>query len=61
MEGVEIKEGYELRKVAKSQRMQLLVRPCTAQKLKEIAQENDISVNELANRLFESLIEANVS
>lgn len=46
-------ERYIKDKEKKSERLQLLVRPDTIKKLKKIAYENDISLNELANQILE--------
>lgn len=47
---------YMLVREAKSERMQILTRPSTKEALVEIAEEAEISVNELVNRIFESFI-----
>lgn len=57
MEGIEIKRGYELRREVKSTRMQLLIRPSTKKALQNIAQEEEISMNELINRILENYID----
>jgi len=41
----------------KSERMQLLIRPSYKNALKEIAEKEDISVNELVNRVICGFIE----
>jgi len=52
-----IKSGmYKLVREAKSERMQLLVRPATKEALSAIAKDAEISINELANRIFETFI-----
>lgn len=56
-EGVQIPDGYRLVKETKSKRMQLLVRPSTQDALKKAAAREGISVNDLANRIFEEYIE----
>ena len=48
---------YVIAREAKSERLQLLVRPSTKEGLVEIADTADISLNELANRIFEDFIE----
>lgn len=47
---------YIITREAKSERVQLLVRPSTKESLTEIAKEAEISFNELANRIFENFI-----
>lgn len=50
--------GYVLKRESKSERMQLLVRPTTKQALKKLAEDKGgISVNDLANTIFEEYIE----
>ncbi len=49
--------NWKLVREAKSERMQLLVRPATKEALTAIATKSEISVNELVNRIFESFIE----
>lgn len=44
---------YVKDKGKKSGRMNLLIRPDTINRLKKFAYENDMSVNELANQVFE--------
>ena len=56
-EGVQIPDGYKLVKETKSKRMQLLVRKSTLEALQKAAAREHISVNELANRIFEEYIE----
>lgn len=52
-----IPEGYKMVKVSKSIRMQLLVRPLTKTKLKEVADNRGISVNALINDILEDYLE----
>lgn len=52
-----IPEKYLVPREYKSERMQLLVRPTTKKALKELAEENGISVNELINIIFEEYLE----
>lgn len=49
--------GYVLKRESKSERMQLLVRPTTKQALKKLADDKGISVNDLANTIFDEYIE----
>lgn len=49
--------GYKLVKENKTERMQFLVRPTTKKGLQELAKIKDISINELANIIFEEYIE----
>lgn len=46
-------ERYVKDRQKKSERLNLLIRPDTVRNLKKFAHENDISVNELANQIFE--------
>ncbi len=50
-------EGYVLVREGKSARMQLLIRPTTKQKLKALADAKGVSVNDLANTIFDEYIE----
>ena len=47
---------WKLVREAKSERLQLLVRPTTKEAITEIAKEAGISVNELVNRILENFI-----
>ncbi len=47
---------YHLVREAKSERLQILLRPATKEALFEIANESGISTNELVNRILESFI-----
>lgn len=50
--------GYSITKENKTERLQLLVRPATKEGLKKIAKaKGNISINELANIIFEEFIE----
>lgn len=55
-EGFLIPKGYKLVRETKSTRLQLLVRPSTKEALKEEAAALGISVNDLANNIFEDYI-----
>lgn len=52
-DGYVVPEGYKLVRAAKSERIQLLVRPDIKDKLKDLAAAEGVSMNELANRIFE--------
>ena len=52
-EGIIIPKGYKLVRENKSARLQLLIRPSTKEALKEEAAALGISVNDLANNIFE--------
>ena len=54
--GISINKGYRLVREAKSERMQLLIRPTTKEALATIAKDAEISVNELVNRILEEFI-----
>lgn len=49
--------NWKLVREAKSERMQLLVRPATKEALTAIATKSEISVNELVNRILEAFID----
>lgn len=51
--------GYKLVREPKSRRMQLLVRPTIADGLKAAAAEKGVSLNELANMVFEEYLRNN--
>lgn len=53
---IKIPKGYRLVRENKSERVQLLVRPVTMKRLRKRAEEQDISVNELCNRLFDNYV-----
>ena len=53
---IKIPKGYRLIRESKSERVQLLVRPATMKRLRKRAEEQDISVNELCNRLFDNYV-----
>ena len=55
-EGYTVPEGYRLIKVAKSARLQLLVTPSVAAKLKSAAAGEGLSLNALCNRIFEEYL-----
>lgn len=50
---------YRLVPEAKSERMQLLIRPTTKQALVAIAEDTELSLNELVNRILEDFIYKN--
>ena len=52
----EIPKGYRLIQEQKSVRLQLLIRPTTKEKIKEIAALHGESVNELINNILEDYI-----
>lgn len=55
----EIPKGYKLNPKyieTKSKRVQLLTKPSTHEKLKAVANNNNVSVNELINNILESYI-----
>lgn len=51
--GLVIPKGYKLTKETKSERMQLLVRPTLKAELKAEAAAQGLSMNDLANNIFE--------
>lgn len=51
-----IPEGYKLVPESKSKRLQLLVKPSTHEKLKNLAKAEDLSINEIANRAIENYL-----
>lgn len=51
-----IPEGYKLVREAKTERLQILLRPTTHAKLKALAAEQGISKNELINNLIDEYI-----
>ena len=55
-ETFEVPAGYRLVREPKSRRMQLLVTPATAASLKDRAAQKGVSLNELANRIFEDYL-----
>lgn len=56
-DSVSIPKGYKLVKENKSQRMQLLVRPAIKEALKAEAEAQGLSMNDLANNIFEEYLE----
>ena len=54
--GFTVPKGYKLTKETKSERMQLLVSPTLKAELKAEAAAKGISVNELANSIFEEYL-----
>lgn len=56
-EPADVPNGYKLVKASKSIRMQLLVRPRTKEALVKMAEGNNLSVNEVVNRILETYIE----
>ena len=55
--GVTIPKGYKLVKENKSERMQLLVRPALKEAIKQEAEAQGLSMNELVNTIFEEYLE----
>ena len=55
--GVTIPKGYRLVKENKSDRMQLLVRPALKEAIKQEAEAQGVSMNDLVNRIFEEYLE----
>lgn len=55
-EGLNIPKGYVLTQEPKSQRVQLLIRPTTKQGIKEIAEAEGLSMNELINKILEDYL-----
>lgn len=55
--GAQIPKGYKLVKESKSARTQILLRPATKEALREAAEEQGISLNELINTVLDSYIE----
>lgn len=53
---IEIPRGYKLVKETKSERMQLLVTPTVKEEIKIIAVKDGVSMNDLANRIFEEYL-----
>ncbi len=56
-EGFTIPKGYRLEKEHKSARMQLLVRPATKEAIKDLADEQGLSMNDLINEILEEYLE----
>ena len=56
-ESVTIPKGYKLVKENKSERMQLLVRPALKEAIKQEAEAQGLSMNELVNTIFEEYLE----
>lgn len=56
-ECVTIPKGYKLVKENKSERMQLLVRPALKEAIKQEAEAQGLSMNELVNTIFEEYLE----
>lgn len=54
---VTIPKGYKLVKENKSQRMQLLVRPTLKDAIREEAEAQGLSMNDLVNNIFEEYLE----
>lgn len=52
-----VPKGYRLEKDYKSERLQLLVRPATKEGLRTLSAELGISMNDLANTIFEEYFE----
>ena len=56
-EGFSIPKGYKLVKESKSERMQLLVSKTLKDAIKQEAKAQGLSMNELANAIFEEYLE----
>ena len=56
LKNIEVPRGYKLVKESKSKRIQLLVTPSTFADLKAAALTQDISLNQLCNRIFEEYL-----
>lgn len=56
-EGFSIPKGYKLVRENKSERMQLLVRPALKKAIKQEAEAQGLSMNELVNTIFEKYLE----
>ena len=56
-EGGSVPRGYRLVPDKRSERLQLLVSPSTKADLKELAQQEGVSVNDLVNRIMLEYIE----
>lgn len=54
---IDIPKGYKLVKENKSQRMQILIRPATKNAIKAEAEAQGLSMNDLANNIFEEYLE----
>lgn len=54
---IDIPKGYKLVKENKSQHMQLLVRPAIKNAIKAEAEAQGLSMNDLANNIFEEYLE----
>lgn len=52
-------KGYKLIREYKSERMQLLVRPTLKEAMKKEAKKQGLSMNDLANTIFEEYLERN--
>lgn len=55
-EAAAIPDGYKIIREAKTERLQILIRPTTHEKLKHIAAETGQSKNEIINNLIENYI-----
>ena len=55
--GFTIPKGYTLKKESKTARLQLLIRPTTKDSMRKIAAAQGVSLNDLANTVFEEYIE----
>lgn len=53
----EVPEGYRLVRESKTERLHLLIRPTTKAALKDAAAAAGVSVNDLANQIFEEYAE----
>lgn len=54
--GAIIPKGYTLKEEAKSQRLQLLLKPSTFQDLKELSEKTGESVNAICNKFLEKCL-----
>lgn len=55
---VHVPEGYRIVKQSKSERIQLLVTPHVKERLQELAEVEGISLNALANNIFQEYIDS---
>ena len=55
--GFVVPKGYRLEKETKSVRLQLLVRPGTKEAIKDLAEQQGLSMNDLVNTILEEYLE----
>lgn len=55
--GFVVPKGYRLEKETKSVRLQLLVRPGTKDAIKDLAEQQGLSMNDLVNTILEEYLE----